>query len=246
MLRDQAAKNGKVGRGMGAYVKYAMARFESLTVADLEDFSVTPEEFAAWRKSFFPPPPPAAPKRVLVGPDPRAAAGANDVADQSPDPLPEEETTVVRTVRAALPRPPAQSAPRSAAPVAVTTPEIDPFTAEGVLQAMHHGNAEAYKKKAFAVIKTLLTPLRIGICLSIAIALRLSLRELLSSSSLSGLIVFPLSGLAWLYFRWLDETESNPLTGREALIILLAGGAVSIFVSNGVMAILYSLLFATR
>jgi hypothetical protein len=120
----------------------------------------------------------------------------------------------------------------------------DPFSAEGLLNAMHHGNAEAYKKKAFAVIKTLLTPLRIGICLSIAIALRLSLRELLSSSSLSGLIVIPLSGLVWLYFRWLDETESNPLTGREALIILLAGGVVSIFVTNGVMSLLYALQWA--
>lgn len=55
-LRSQAATNGEVGSGMGAYLKYGLAQLDALTAAAVDDYRIKPAEFTAWKIAYAAPP----------------------------------------------------------------------------------------------------------------------------------------------------------------------------------------------
>jgi hypothetical protein len=219
-LRDQAGKNGKVGRGVGAYVNYAMGVLDRLTEADVADYGITAEEYAAWKERFAPPLPPAPP-------------AAAPIAATSPAPsAPHEVVGVTLPARA-----PTAASPTSAPP---PTPE-QPATAD-LLQVADGPDLIALVQKlrfgtllnvGIKLTQPMLTWQRIGIVLGWALAIRLVLLHQQVTSTAIALAAIPLSGIPWVVIRLRDRLkESKGFNLREATLLLLAGGWVALYAAR--------------
>jgi len=240
-LQRQAAEYKKAGPAMKAYVEYALDRLDKFTVTEAETtYGFLPQQYAKWEQNYRHGRPISQPPKSVaeVEPAPRtnaARVSASPASATTPPPAPVNSST-----REAFP--PEATVTDEVPPTPVSspapTPALDPFTAEGMLQALQHGRSHAYQKKAFDTIRSLLTPLRLGICLSIAVGLRLTAHALMPFGYYAGFVIFPLAGLPWVFFRWYDETEQTMLGWGEAVSILLAGGVVSLIVASGVFSIL--------
>ena len=244
-LQRQAAEHKKTGPVMKAYVEHSLARLDKFSAVDAEPYGFTPQQIAKWQQIYlhgFQPRPLVATKAVGVTAPMQPDRGSNtapavpDAGGANASAPPSGPTASDDSAAAA----PADSSGATDCGAARPVPAnvIDPFSADGLLTALHHGHGDAYKQKAFEVITSLLTPLRIGICIGLAVALKLAVHQISPFSFYIPFVIFPLAGLPWVFFRWLDETEEKRLTGREALIVLVAGGVVSVFVANGVVSLL--------
>lgn len=236
-LRSQAAKNQKVGRGMGAYMKYALARLDALTAADVDACGITPAEFAAWKRVFSPPlespaAPPAAnpaivspssalpprPKRPILGPDIPPDTRTDSAADESPSAVSRRNA-------------PGDDLPFSGGPDLVK-----------VVHAVHGGKLWGY---AQVLAKSLLTWRRLPIVVGWAIALRLLFLQDPFPSARLVLSLVPVAGIPWLLYRWGDRArERVGFSLGEAVVVLLLGGWVGLWAARLLIGFTVSLRYS--
>lgn len=225
-LRSQAGKNGKVGRGMGAYVKYALGRLDAFTPTDAEAYGITAAEFNAWKRQYSPT------DERAVASSPVVPATANPTATTS-IPAPAKRTLL------GLDLPPVESeigeeSTSASARLTKDKPSPEDLLSGGpdlvkLTRFVHTGLFAA----ALAMTKSLLTWRRVVIAVGWAIALRLIVLPAYFPPPGLVLALIPVAGLPWVAFRWQDRAkQKRPFSIGEAVLFLLLGGWVGLWTAR--------------
>lgn len=228
MLQLQAAKERIPLEQRLSYVAYAKTRLEALKPEDMENFGITPETFAAWRRKWTAattPSPVATPPNTVE----TAAAKAAPVSSAE-----EPEDPVVQLV-------PRETAPQAAGATAAAATASDADELAEILKGIGLARMVPMLKSTIELGKELFSWKRVGIAVAWGLLVMYAIQRVLPGS-VNYVLQLPLTGLPWYVFLRASRRGGKKPTSREIVTAIADGGAVTAFLAGLLLPILLQIV----